>query len=167
MASGETLCVFTPAANIPPASNYATLDTRNSTSPHLVLDFDASTDEAAIFSGVLPKHYAGGGITVYIHWAATSATSGDVIWGVQFERIGEGSQDIDSDGFASAKTVTATASGTSGNVDIASVAFTNGAEIDSIAVGEVFRLKVYRDADAGGDTMSGDAELLAVELRET
>lgn len=164
MASGNTICILTPAANEPPSSNYATLDTRNG---HLVLDFDAATDESAIFTTVLPRHYAGGGITVYIHWAATSATSGDVIWGVQFERIGEGQQDIDSDGFASAQTVTATAPGTSGNVDIASVAFTDGAQIDSIAVGEAFRLKVYRDADAGGDTMSGDAELVAVCLKET
>lgn len=164
MASGNSLVTFTPAACEPPSSNYATLDTRNN---HLVLDFDAATSESVFFSVTLPQHYAGGGITVYIHWAATTATSGDCVWGVQFERIGEGQQDIDADGFATAATVTATAPATSGNVDIASLAFANGAAIDSLAVGEMFRIKVYRDAAVGGDTMTGDAELIAVELRET
>lgn len=164
MASGNTLLIFTPLANEPPASNYATLDTRNA---HPVLDFDAGTDESAVFTAVLPRNYASGGITVYVHWAATSATSGDCVWNAAFERIGEGSQDIDSDGFASAQAVTATAPGTSGNVDIAAITFTDGAQIDSVAVGEAFRLKITRDADNGSDTMTGDAELVAIELKET
>lgn len=164
MASGNTLAVFTARDNETPLSAYAQLDYRNG---HWVLDFDASTEESAMFASVLSRSYAGGGITVYIHWAATSAVSGDVIWAVQFERIGEGQQDIDSDGFATAGTVTATAPGTSGHLDIASIAFTDGPSIDSLAVGEGFRLKVYRDADAGGDTMAGDAELRFVELKET
>lgn len=164
MASGQTLLEFTPQANEAPASNFATLDTRNG---HLVLDFDAGTDESAIFKAVLPRNYAGGGITAYLHWAASSATSGDVIWNVAFERIGEGQQDIDADGFASAQAGTATAPGTSGNVDIQAITFTNGAQMDSVAVGELFRLKVTRDADNASDTMTGDAELIAIELKET
>lgn len=163
MASGDTLCCFFPQDNEPPSSNFATLDTRNG---HLVLDFDTTTQETAIFKGVLPRHYGGGGITVYLHWAATSATTGTIGWDVAFERIGDGSQDIDSDGFATAQTVTAaTVPATSGRVDITNVAVTDGANIDSIAVGEAFRLRVRRDV--ANDTASGDAELLAVELKET
>jgi len=164
MASGNTLLTLSAMDSTPPASSYATMDVRNA---HPVLDFDAAADESALFECVLPRLYAGGGLTVYIHWAATSATSGDVIWGVAIERIGEGQQDLDADGFATANTVTATASGTSGNIDIASVAFTAGAQMDSIAVGEAFRLKLYRDADAAGDTMAGDAEVMAIEIKET
>lgn len=164
MASGNTLVSFFPADNEPPSSAFATPDVRNG---HPVLDFDASTDESAIFTGVLPRNYAGGGLTVYLHWAASSATSGAVVWNAAFERVGEGSQDIDSDGFASAQAATATAPGTSGNVDIQAITFTDGAQIDSIAVGESFRLKITRDADNGSDTMTGDAELVAVEIKET
>ncbi|MHC4500358.1 MAG: hypothetical protein ACYS21_14740, partial [Planctomycetota bacterium] len=100
MASGDTLLIFTPLHNEPPASNYATLDIRNQ---HPVLDFDAATNESAVLTGVMLRNYTGGGITVYLHYAMSSAISGDVDWDVAFERIGDGQQDIDSDGFASAK----------------------------------------------------------------
>lgn len=163
MASTNTLLTFHPYDNEPPSANYATLDTRNG---HPCLDFDATTQETAIFTGILPRNYAGGGITVYLHWAATSATTGTIGWDVAFERIGNGSQDIDADGFATAQTVTAaTVSATSGNVSITNVAVTDGANIDSIAVGETFRLRVRRDV--ANDTATGDAELLGVELKET
>jgi hypothetical protein len=162
VASGNTLCVFTALSNEPPAANYATFDLRNG---HAVLDFDQTTQEVAIFRGVLPRHYAGGGITVYVHWSA-DVTSGTVGWDVAFERVGDGQQDIDSDGFATAQTVTAvTVPATSGHVDITNVAVTDGANIDSIAVGEMFRLRVRRDV--ANDTAAGDAQLLAVELKET
>jgi hypothetical protein len=169
MASSDTLVVFTPLGYEPPATNYATLDTRNA---HPVLDFDAApateaASETAIWTGVLPQNYSGGGITVYLHWAATTATSNSVLWGTAFERIGTAQQDIDSDGWATEKTVTTATNATSGNVNVSSVAHTNGAEIDSIAVGESFRLRVRRIGANAADTMTGDAELLAVELRET
>ena len=165
MASGNTLLVFSAQDNEPPSSAFATLDTRNL---HPVLDFDGAADESAVFTGILPRSYAGGGITVYIHFAATSATSGDVVWTSAFERIGDGSQDIDSDSFATANTVTHATSGTSGNVEIAAIAHTAGAQLDSIAVGELFRIKITRDADNASDTMDAtDAELIQVELKET
>ena len=163
MASGDTLLAFTPQAGEPPSSNAATPDTRNS---HPVLDFDASTNESIVFSAVMPRAYAGGGLTVYLHYAMTTATSGDIDWDVAFERIGDQQQDIDSDGFAAANSVdNTTVPGTSGNVDIVNVTFTDGADMDSIAVGEGFRMKVTRDAVS--DTATGDAELRFVEIKET
>jgi hypothetical protein len=163
MASGDTLGWLTPLSNEPPAANFATLDVRNN---HPVLDFDDTTQEVAVFTLVLPRAYAGGGITVYIHWAATSAITGTVGWDIAFERIGDAQQDLDADGFATAQTVTAaTVPGTSGNTKITNVAITNGANIDSIAVGETYRVRVRRDV--ASDTAVGDAELLAAELKET
>lgn len=163
MASGDTLLVFTPEANDPPASGYAVPDTRNAIG---VLDFDADADEAAVFKGVMPRSYAGGGLTVRIHWMASSATSGAVRWGAQFERS---NTDLDSDSFAAAKTAGTTTNGTSGILNVTEIAFADGAEIDSLAAGEPFRLKVYRDADgtSGTDDMTGDAELFAIEIKET
>lgn len=163
MATGDTLVIFTAQNNQPPATNPATLDLRNA---HPVLDFDASTNESAIFGAVMPQHYGGGGVTVYIHYAMSSATSGDIDWDVAWERVGDQQQDIDADSFAAVNSVdNTTVPATSGNVDVVSVAFTNGADMDSVAAGEYFRLQVTRDA--ASDTATGDAELIAVELRET
>ena len=164
MASGDSLVIFTPQMNEPTATNPATPDLRNQ---HPVLDFDAATNEDAVFSSVMPQHYAGTtGVTVYIHYAMSTATTGDVDWDVAFERIGDQQLDIDADSFATVNSVdNTTVPGTSGNVDIVSIAFTNGADMDSVATGEGFRLKVTRDAVS--DTATGDAELRFIEMRET
>lgn len=164
MASGNTLITFTPAANEPPTSNPATLDSRNG---HPVLDFDASTDESAIFSGVLPRSYSGGGLTVTPIWGGTSATTGNVVWNAKFERLEDEGTDMDSDSFASAQAATGAAPSTSGALQYTPITFTSGAQMDSLAAGEMFRLKVTRDADNGSDTMAGDAELVGVEIKET
>ena len=164
MASEDTLLTFHPYNNEPPTANYATLDLRNN---HPVLDFDEDADESAVFSAIIPRNYGGGGITVYIHWSADGVTINDVIWDVSLERIGDGQQDVDSDGFAAVNSVTDTAPGTDGDVTIANVAFTDGADMDSVAVGEKFRLKITRDADNGSDDLDADAELHAIEIRET
>lgn len=153
---------FKPYDNEPPASNYATLDLRNN---RPTLDFDDTTQEAAVFSGVLPAGYAGGGVTVTVFCSLTSATTGTVGWDVAFERTQASTDDIDSDSFATAKTVTAvTVPGTSGQVLAMSVNLANGAEMDSLAAGELFRLRVRRDV--ASDNAVGDAELLAVSIKE-
>jgi len=164
MASGDTLLIFTPPTYEPPTSNYATFDARNT---HPVLDFDDTTNESAVWTGIMPQSYAATtGVTVYIHYAMTSATSGDIDWDVAFERIGDEVLDIDSDSFAAVNSVdNTTVPGTSGNVDVVSIAFTDGADMDSVAAGELFRIKVTRDA--ASDTATGDAELVYIELRET
>lgn len=164
MASGDTLIIFTPLHNQPPAVSLATLDVRGQ---HPVLDFDDTVDEHAIFGAIMPRNYANSGVTVYLHYAMTSATSGNVVWNVAFERIGDEIQDIDGEGFAAANAVADAVPSVSGKVAVASIAFTDGADMDSVAVGEAFCLKVTRDADNAGDTASGDAELLRVEVKET
>lgn len=163
MASGNSLIAWTPLSNEPPAANFATFDTRNG---HPVLDFDDTTAEAAIFRAILPRHYSGGGITVYVHYACTSAITGTVGWTVEFDRVSDSQVDIDSDTWSSATTITAvTVPGTAGHVDICNAAVTNGANIDSMAVGEAFRMRLKRDV--ANDTATGDAELYLIELKET
>lgn len=157
--ASKTLARFTPRENQPPATAFATLDTRNSIA---VLDFDAATDEAAIFSGVIPDYAnLASGLKIRLAWMATTATSGNVRWGAQLERC---TTDLDSDSFDTATLVTSAANGTSGIVTIAEITAT---AIDSLAIGDTFRIKIYRDADdATNDTMSGDAELIAVEVQQ-
>lgn len=164
MASGDTLIVFTPLHGEPPASNFATLDTRNN---HHVLDFDQTTQEAIFFGGVLPRHYGGGGVTITIIWMADGVTINDVVWATAFERHQDDADDLDSDSFAADSEVTGTAPSVDGETSYDATTHTNGAQMDSLAVGESFRLRVRRDPADAGDDMAADAQLLRVEIRET
>ena len=165
MATGDTLLSLNPLSSEPPATAYATLDSRNN---HPVLNFDAANDESTYFSAILPRNYSGNGLTAYLHWAAAEATTGTVKWEAAFERMSDGTTDIDSNAFATAKAASAaTVPGTSGFVEETTIAFSNS-EIDGIVVGDSFRLMVTRDANhSTDDTAAGFAQLLMVELKET
>lgn len=167
MASGDTLAVFTPLHNEPPASSQATLDTRNA---RPCLDFDADADEEAVFSGIMPQHYADTtGVTIHIWWgSSTDQTTGDVDWEFAFERIISETTDLDADSFATAQNLDADAPGGASQPVEDTLAITKGANMDSVVAGDPFRLKVRRDADDGvNDDMTGDAELYHLEIRET
>lgn len=162
LPSGGTLTLarFNAASNQPPGSAYATFNTRNAIA---VLEFDASTDENAVFLSTMPEAALfTTGITAIIRWTAATATSGDCVWTVAFERM---NTDIDSDSFATGVSGTTTTNGTSGVPNSTSINFSSS-EIDGVTAGDPFRIKVTRDADAGGDTMTGDAQILAIELRQ-
>lgn len=163
MASGDTLLIFLPQSNEPPSSTAALPSIRNQ---HPVLLFDDTTNWSAVFSAVMPRNYGGGGLTVYLHYAMATAVANTIDWDVAFERVGDQQLDIDGDSFAAANSVdNTTVPGTAGLVDIVNVAFTDGADMDSVAVGEGFRMKVTRDA--ANDDATGNAQLRWVELKET
>jgi hypothetical protein len=163
MASGNTLLLANAGAADPLATTPAVMGQRNS---QPTLDFDAAADRMALFSfPVMPANYSGGGITVVLRWVAATATSGNVKWNVEIE--GDNGQDIDSDSFASAQTVTTACNGTSGIESTTSIPFTSGAQMDSVAAGDRFRMRITRDADDGADTMAGNAQLLGFYLKET
>ena len=163
MTSGDTLVTFTALHNEPPAASAATLDTRNQ---HVLVDFDATNNEYAVFSDTMPRNYAAGGVTVYAHVAFSSATSGSACLAIAWERIGE-VQDMDADSFATAACVQVGAPATAGQIIAASLSFANGAAMDSIAVGEGFRLQVARMPGDAWDTATGDGELRFLELKES
>ena len=153
----KTYAVFNSRDNQPPSTAFATLDTRNSVA---LLDFDDTTDESAIFLGIIPEAATlGSGLKIRLIWTATTATSGDCVWDASIERM---NTDIDSDSFDTAASVTTTTNGTSGVPNYSEITLTT---IDSVTAGDGFRLKINRDANNGSDTMTGDAELIAVEIR--
>ena len=158
----KTIRVFNPSDNEPPSSNYATLIYRNN---HPALAFDTTTQETAIFRGRIPEgSVMTSGLTVYVQWAATSATSGTIGWDVSFERLVDSGQDLDSDNFGTAQTITAaTVSGTSGITLVTSVNFSQAQLPTSLAAGDMYRVRIRRDV--ANDTATGDAELYQVEVR--
>ena len=144
-----------------PASNSPQRDTRNN---RPILDFDDTTDETAYFNIMLPEDYAGGGLTVTVGYSH-SATTGDVDVDIAIERIGDQQLDIDSDSFAAVNsTDNTTVPSTSGNIDVVSVTFTNGADMDSLAAGEYGRLSITFDSPG---TATGDIELHWIKIKET
>lgn len=160
--TGAWSVTFRPIDNEAPGSNYATINTRNY---RPVLEFDDTTQESAIFSGVIPAGYSGDGLSVTLVVAAKTATSGTIGWDIALERTDASSLDIDTDSFASAVTMTAqSVPATSGQVLYVDVDLASGTEIDDLAAGDLFRIRIRRDV--ANDTAVGDTQLLAVLIKE-
>ena len=168
MASGQTLDYKVANSYEPPSSNAATPSKRGTTDIP-VLEFAPGTDETALFGCYMPRNYGGGGVTVTIGWMATDVTVGpdDVRWDVAFKSVTKDADDLDTKTFAAVNSVTSPEASASGETQEAEVAFTDGADMDSVAAGEYYRLKVTRDQDHGDDDLGSDAELLFVEIKET
>ena len=153
-----TYATLTPRENQPPATAFATLDTRNSIA---VLDFDDATIENAIFLDIIPQFaILTSGLKIRIIWTATTAISGDCVWQAALERM---TTDIDVDSFDTAASATATTNATSGVPNYTEITLTT---IDSVTAGDGFRLKITRNSTSASDTMTGDAELIAVEVQQ-
>jgi len=169
LATGNSLLTFLPFHNEPPSTVYAVLDVLTAvTGVRPVLKFDPATDWFALFTGVMPRHYGGGGVTVTLWYAMDNSASGNVIWDLAFERVADGDLLVAAGSdFAAVQSVTDAADATANQIDPAVVTFTAGAQMDAVVAGDVFRLKVSRDANNAGDTHTGNALLVAVELKET
>jgi hypothetical protein len=163
MASGDCVEFFTPHRAEFPSSTYATHDERNDRN---VLDFSDAADEYCYFVGKLADNYDGGGVDVTIYFMMSTATGSNVELAVAFEKLTTG-EDYDSDSFAAEQTTTEAVPGTSGHMDMGgAISFTDGAQMDSVGAGDLFRLKVKRKGSHANDTASGDLELLAVDVVE-
>lgn len=172
MASGDTLLEFPVIQGTPTATLAATFEPRTGGSTpaesFYVADFDAATDEYLDFHGlIMPQHYSGGGVTVRLIWGASSATSNNCIWRAAFRSIEDDAEDVDGAHSYDFNSVTDAAPSASGEFTAAAITFTDGADMDNVGAGDVFTLRVTRDADNGSDNMTGDAELKAIEIRET
>jgi hypothetical protein len=164
MASGDTLVqLFPNGADGAPSTNRAGSDTRNG---HPILAFDQTTQESAIWTFIMPRHYGSGGITITVHWmAATGVTTGTVTWDAALERMSDGSTVLDSDSFAAAQSSSAvTVPGTSGIETTSTVAMTDGAQMDGVTAADTARLRIRRVI---GGSAAGDAQITGVEIRET
>lgn len=160
MAIGDTLFVFEPAANHPPSSNYATIDLRGDV---LVLDFDASTNEKAQFFAVVPSHYKGGNLEVVMTWTSSTATSGNIKLQADLTRIAAGDNLDSLPSVDVTETLTAACPATSGLLVQSEF---DPIAVSDLAAGDLLRLQITRLASDGGDTMTGDWELVAVAVRE-
>jgi hypothetical protein len=157
----KTLCRWGALDCIQPAANYATFNTRN---VRPVMEFDDTTDESVILWGVIPQGAdLSSGIKRREFWKGKTATTGNFISTGAFER---GNTDSDADSFATGIDSAATAvSGTSGITTVVETNHTSS-EIDGITVGDDFYLKLTRKASSGSDTVTGDMQLVGVEIQQ-
>jgi hypothetical protein len=144
----------------------ASIDTR--ASDLRLLDFDDTANEIEIFLMVMPRSYAGGGVTVSI-WVLTTTATGDMSFKTFFKSVTDNVDNLDTKNFAAPQSNQAIdAPGASGRARLFTIAHTNGAQMDSVAAGEPFFLMLMRDAqDTTNDDMAGDSEFMAGEMKET
>lgn len=172
MASGDSLLLFLPQMGSPPATTAATLDVIPGASTPaeaiLVLDFDDTTVEYVDFVGAMPLHYGGGGVTVKFTWAGAS-NANEVVWSAAWRYVPDDAEDLDTTAFTYDynNATAATAPSAVGETSEDTLAFTDGADMDSVVAGGKFILRVRRFASDAGDDMAGDAMLVSVEVKET
>lgn len=168
MASGDI--VVQVLREMPPGSTGASpvRMTGGSTPAEGVLGyaFDAATDEFYDFLCRL-EGYGAGGLTFEMVSSAASATTGNVIAGVAVRRFADDVEDLDSSHTYDFNTATIGAPSAVGEVTYDTIAFTDGADMDSWAEGELAIVRVTRDANNGSDTMAGDWHLWDIVGRET
>ena len=173
MASGDIVGII--GEIVQPATSYATFDVRATGDTPAgnvpVYDFDDTAIEYLDFYCRL-EGYDGGGLTITLDWTATdtTVTPHSCVWGAAIGRIADDADDVDGALLAAFNDASADQEASaSGERSRASIAFTHGADMDSLADGEPFILRIRRDPTNGSDDLTGDAELWhwSVCIKET
>lgn len=124
--------------------------------------FDAGADEFADALVILPNNWNNGTITARFYWTSITS-SGNVVWGIQARAFSN--DDALDTAAGTAQTVTDTLTATN---DMCVTSATLSVTIAGTpAENTPVQFTVYRDANAGGDTLAGDARLLGVEILYT
>lgn len=169
MASGKPVVEIIEVMQ--PATVYATIDSRPGGSTPAesvtVYDFDDATIEYLDFKCRLSEHYAGGGLTFVLPWSATSATADNVVWEIAIRRMQDDAEDIDTSQTYDFNSVVDACASASGELSYPTITFTDGADMDSWAAGELAIVRVRRNASGASDTMTGDAELWNLTGKES
>ncbi len=159
MAVGNTLVVVTLHSNDPPSSSFGTPD---QVTNKLVIDL--AVGESSELGMVMPQHYDGGNIQVFVHYAMSTATTGNVQFRVSVWRVNDGTA-TETEGYGTTvSTGDVAVPGTAQLKDTASTTHDSAAERDSVAAGDEFYVKVERIAATSG--AAGDVEFRKLELRE-
>jgi hypothetical protein len=128
------------------------------------LSFDDSTREEAHWP-VSAKDYASGNLTVDVMWYAANATSGTVIWQLRLEPYTPetATSSVEALIYANPDAATDTHLGTQSKRMMKASHTLSGAELNSIAAGDIAWLGLTR---LTSDTMSNDAVVERVEVSE-
>lgn len=160
MAVGDTLVIGTPHSNDPPSSGFGTPDTVTN---KLVIDL--AVGESCEFGMIMPQHYDGGNIQVFVHYAMSTATTGNVQFRVSIWRVNDATA-TEVEGYGTTvSTGNVAVPGTAQLKDTASTVHDSAAERDSVEAGDECYVKIERVAAVSSEA-SGDVEFRKYELRE-
>lgn len=167
MASGDYVVQIEEV--LPPDANYARQDERigGSTPSEIitVLEFDDATITYVDLKCKLSADYGGGGLTFEnLGMMAETVTSGVMRMGMAIRAIPDDAEDLDIAHTYDFNEVDITAPSISGEVTYDDVTFTDGADMDNLAAGEDFILRIRRNATHANDTMTDTAQLASLPL---
>lgn len=167
MASGDPVVKILQV--MPPQANAPTPDVRAGGSTPAealdVWDFDAAGIEYLDYLCLL-EGYGSGGLTFTLPWTSSSATANEARLGIAIRRL-DTAEDLDSAHTYDFNEVDSTAPSSDGKFVYPTIAFTDGADMDNWANGELAIVRVRRNATHANDDMTGDAELLPFTAKET
>lgn len=127
-------------------------------------DFDASTDESVQFTYTFPDSWDAGTLKAKFFWKQVAASAATNVWGIVAGSIG----DNETGGNTLGSSVTVEDVGLNDTNKVAITAATAAITVGGTpSAGHLVWFKVYRDADASADNMSGDARLIGVQLQYT
>jgi len=139
-----------------PCAPFAVANWRNFHVATGSLAFDPTNPEAAYFQFRLPDSYDGRQLKFTIEWSASSGTSGDVRWGVNSMRFGNGESLVQT--------------GTLSYVvdSISAIEILRVAELydtpSNSSNGKFITIRLIRDASHVSDTFAADAKLIGLRV---
>lgn len=147
-------------------ANAAVFETRAAgTGFHRLLTFVDTGTREAWFTGKMPEGYGGEDINIRIEAMAASATSGAVVFDGAIERHQRGTDDLDTDSLGTLVTATSGTFTTPNGEEQQTVILLNTAgELDSIAAGEKFRIRIRRQPGNASDTLGEDCQVTWVSM---
>ena len=125
-----------------------------------VLDFDGGSEEHAQFQVAFPKSWNAGTVTYRVFWTSTATDTDAVIWTLEGVSVANDAT-ID---VAYGTGVAVTDNNISAAEDCLVSATSSAVTIASAADDALTFFRIWRDADAGGDTMAEDARLIGVQI---
>ena len=124
------------------------------------LRYDATSDEARMWNFVANQPM-GTPVLKVLYYMASANVSKAVVFAAQLACISDTDTSVTAKVFDTANSATTTVPDAAGTEDEMSITLTNNS---SIAVGDRVCLVLYRDADNGSDTASGDCVVTGVRI---
>jgi hypothetical protein len=114
------------------------------------------------FIGVMPQNYAGGGLTCVIWTVSDTGAAGNITAWIAFRAFPDDTEDLDSAHAFSFQNTTEAMANVAGEFSNLTITFTDGAQMDSLAAGELFYMRLSYTASGAGKPY-----FMSVTLTET